>query len=476
DGVESVKSCVINYETKMAPQNDNVSKKNTSKKCSIYICSSCDTKFKSKVRLRYHLRNCSSIKKEPVSEQDSGSKSSNESLSKEKESKLLVASKKRLKCTKCPKVFTFEKSFLKHIANEHSNFKSKIQCIYCDITLPNTSSLKVHIDNKHHSREYECKYCRKRFARKYHICTATFTRKDNLIVHLREQHLTNRNSFFCKICNYYSKNISKLILHNQRMHLPKPLQLECDHCGKITSSKATMLKHLEIHGDKKYVCMVCGYKTYTVEVMRRHTYTHIDNKPNKCDICDKSYIQRGQLLKHLKKHEGFFCTYCKEQFNTKPAYRHVSTHTLDRPRRCMYCAQARAYVRGEHLLRHGTQSSTDRVSKSELEAILNMLDAESDRILEDLGTGVMYAGLQEERSEEYVVEVPLKTEPSPLMSEPVLVEKLKLLLNNLIEIKLLEEFGWPDASIDEAEREYQTSVPVCDRRLDCRQDVGDTHH
>ncbi|XP_050674974.1 zinc finger protein 782 isoform X2 [Leptidea sinapis] len=316
------------------------------------------------------------------------------------------------------------------------------------------------------------------------------------------------------------------------MHLPKPLQLECDHCGKITSSKATMLKHLEIHGDKKYVCMVCGYKTYTVEVMRRHTYTHIDNKPNKCDICDKSYIQRGQLLKHLKKHEGFFCTYCKEQFNTKPAVivheqlhhrdpegklkcpyedcesiiefkdektlekhvkrhltvtqfrcdvcgkrlqseatmqRHVSTHTLDRPRRCMYCAQARAYVRGEHLLRHvrkshgemfkqrlmhvrqvlGTQSSTDRVSKSELEAILNMLDAESDRILEDLGTGVMYAGLQEERSEEYVVEVPLKTEPSPLMSEPVLVEKLKLLLNNLIEIKLLEEFGWPDASIDE---------------------------
>lgn len=39
------------------------------------------------------------------------------------------------------------------------------------------------------------------------------------------------------------------------------------------------------------------------------------------------------------------------------------------------------------------------MKKSELESILNVLDAESDRILEGYGHGVLYGGLQEQTSE-----------------------------------------------------------------------------
>lgn len=42
----------------------------------------------------------------------------------------------------------------------------------------------------------------------------------------------------------------------------------------------------------------------------------------------------------------------------------------------------------------------DRVRKSEMESILNVLDAESDRILEGYGLGVLYGGLQEQTPSE----------------------------------------------------------------------------
>ena len=46
------------------------------------------------------------------------------------------------------------------------------------------------------------------------------------------------------------------------------------------------------------------------------------------------------------------------------------------------------------------------MKKSELESILNVLDAESDRILEGYGSGVLYGGLQEQFDvEDEVIEV-----------------------------------------------------------------------
>lgn len=58
----------------------------------------------------------------------------------------------------------------------------------------------------------------------------------------------------------------------------------------------------------------------------------------------------------------------------------------------------------EVLLFQGSFTTTPRVTKSELDAILNMLDAETDRIIEDYGTGVLYGGLQE--TNEVEIEVP----------------------------------------------------------------------
>lgn len=47
----------------------------------------------------------------------------------------------------------------------------------------------------------------------------------------------------------------------------------------------------------------------------------------------------------------------------------------------------------------GADSTVERVKKSELDAILNLLDVESDRILQGYsGSDVLYGGMQEDEN------------------------------------------------------------------------------
>ncbi|CAG9565513.1 unnamed protein product [Danaus chrysippus] len=445
-------------------------------------------------------------------------------------------------CKQCSKKFRFIKSYESHLLNEHSSTPGSVSCNQCDVVCPNEDVLAQHVQNVHLREIFECEHCDQKFVRRSHvlrhmmqkgcdgrkivtypceICEASFSRKDNLMVHLRLQHITTKH-FSCKLCEYHTRNFSKLIIHNQQKHTETP-RFECDHCGKITGSRGAIAKHLEIHGDKKFGCEVCGYATFTVEVMRRHVLTHVREKPYKCDICGQSYIQKVQLQRHLEKHTGNQCNICSKSFdskiklivheimhkgepllcpysncdtkkfkdandlashikmhlNEKPfecevcnkrfnlevnMRRHMGTHTLEKARRCMYCVSARAYVRGEQLVRHvrkthpqvfqqrllhvrsvlGSNLGLSRVRKSEIESILNVLDAESDRILEGCGDGALYGGLQENDDSNIKQE-----EEKPLMAEDELADSLNKLLTHMIDKEMLECLGWPDEPIDE---------------------------
>ncbi|XP_045776707.1 zinc finger protein 70-like [Maniola jurtina] len=457
---------------------------------------------------------------------------------------------KSYNCNECNKKFKLQINFKKHLKNEHSKSPGSIKCQQCNVVCPDSEVLAQHVALIHQREVFECEHCGTSFVRRSHvsrhklqkgcdgktvnsfpceICDAVFTRKDNLMVHLRLQHIA-KYSYSCKHCEYHTRNFSKLILHTQRLHM-KNRNLECDHCGKVTGSRAAMTKHLEIHGEKKFACDVCGYQTYTIEVMRRHVLTHVPDKPHKCPLCERSYIQKVQLQRHMKAHAGHCCAVCGASFKTEPKLlihqskhkgetmmscpfekcpfyqkefkglesledhikkhykpyecelckksfnneanmrRHLSTHALEKPRRCMYCLTARAYVRGEHLIRHvrkshprvflerlqhvrrvlGNVVGVERVRKSEIESILNVLDAESERILSGCAEGVLYGGLQELSPAELEAakeEEKEEEEDSPLMSEEELAKSLKKLLSQLIDKEMLECFGWPDESID----------------------------
>ena len=104
----------------------------------------------------------------------------------------------------------------------------------------------------------------------------------------------------------------------------------CNICQKSFSSPINLTNHnLAIH--EQIFPFKCDYpgchKKYSTENrLKFHKKIHFNNKPFLCDICDKSFISRADLRIHI-------------QF-----------HREDRPFKCSLCSKA--YKTNEHLKEH----------------------------------------------------------------------------------------------------------------------------
>ena len=80
------------------------------------------------------------------------------------------------------------------------------------------------------------------------------------------------------------------------------------------------------------------------------------------------------------------CEVCSKRFHSEMNMRrHMSTHALERPRRCMYCVAARAYVRGEQLVRH-VRKAHPHVFRERLTHVRQVLVSEPKEINQDTST------------------------------------------------------------------------------------------
>ncbi|KOB73926.1 putative gonadotropin inducible transcription factor [Operophtera brumata] len=229
---------------------------------------------------------------------------------------------------------------------------------------------------------------------------------------------------------------------------------KCNLCKHSYIQRSQLLRHIDTHTG--FVCFHCELrfpnKARLLIHNRKHKETKLFCPYHECEHAKKEFNTESSYDEHLKTHSEdkkmFSCEVCRKQFMSEQNMRrHMSTHTLDKPRRCMYCVSARAYIRGMHLVRHvrhfhldvfrahlaHVRSVLKRVTKSELESILNVLDAEAERILEGCSDG--------------------PTESNPLMSEETLAEHLSKLLEQLVDAETLECLGWPDETVDVRLRE-----------------------
>lgn len=83
----------------------------------------------------------------------------------------------------------------------------------------------------------------------------------------------------------------------------------CLHCQSFqTFNLNDILEHCKICPSMprpniykcKYVCYMCPYHAYQVVQMRAHIFSHMGEKPYKCNLCDFSCTLKSNLNKHLR--------------------------------------------------------------------------------------------------------------------------------------------------------------------------------
>nr|XP_039264243.1 zinc finger protein 227-like [Styela clava] len=96
-------------------------------------------------------------------------------------------------------------------------------------------------------------------------------------------------------------------------------------CGKGFTHKRQLKNHFKSHfpdepENQKQKCEICGKMLSSVQRKTVHMKQHTGERPYKCDVCGKSYCDKGALKKHIIRHsKKFTCEICDRPFGCRSA-------------------------------------------------------------------------------------------------------------------------------------------------------------
>ncbi|KAL3842669.1 hypothetical protein ACJMK2_020659 [Sinanodonta woodiana] len=203
-----------------------------------------------------------------------------------------------------------------------------------DVTACGNRSSQAH--DRHPIPEAEnplaCRYCGKTFTR-------TFYRREHERIH------TGEKPYTCAFCGRRFNNQGSCAKHERRHCFPLGTEKhECNICKATFSAAYTLKVHRQKHFQTESIsCDVCG-KLFGIEAaLRRHVLRfHTDDKPFKCNFCNKSYVTSYDLRIHNRSHTGerpYKCRICRRGFITnRQRTIHERTHMKKNRHHCTVCA------------------------------------------------------------------------------------------------------------------------------------------
>ena len=260
-------------------------------------------------------------------------------------------------CKKCNKDFDKKDSFKHHSKANHQHF-----CDKCEYAFVYTYELKLHMKIIHEGKEkqYTCGICNKQMMDlTYHlrihqhanlISPINNTNPTNTINQIKETRYfkMQNGKFKCFKCEKQYTTKSDAGRHYVRAHMG--MDNFCSFCPYVAYDEHRLKEHINIaHSEKKFQCKCCGKGfqnelCYKVHISKVHDIF--------CDKCEKSFVNLGQLGRHLNidhKEAEFNCTHCSYASKDQYALRtHLTRMHSRNDFKCEFC-QMRFHQKNDQL-------------------------------------------------------------------------------------------------------------------------------
>uniref|UniRef100_A0A182WSC1 C2H2-type domain-containing protein n=1 Tax=Anopheles quadriannulatus TaxID=34691 RepID=A0A182WSC1_ANOQN len=258
-------------------------------------------------------------------------------------------SKVTIKCCNCEKTFTSRAAYELHYRTNYQQ-EPVYECPVCDKRIKQYRAYQLHSYRHSANQRFTCPECSKTFHQK-----SDLTRHQN--IHQppgsngsgtsKERSAAknggdgNEQVIPCPRCDATFATQAEFKEHSRKLHRTPKQLVECPDCGKLLST-GSLYSHRKIHSESpKFSCPECD-RTFVQKInLIHHHKTHLTERPFQCGQCDKAFCEKAHLQRHLNYHSQerpYRCELCGKCYKTERCLKvHSAVHNNERPFVCTEC-------------------------------------------------------------------------------------------------------------------------------------------